>query len=63
MISETPDYDPRAERAQTIDGAKARYVQQGGYTLEDYERDVERLLIDGEYPDKPPMLEGQVVLR
>jgi hypothetical protein len=63
MISETPEFDPRTERAQTIDGAKARYVQQDEYTLTDFEADVERVLEEGEYPDTAPLLEGQVVHR
>jgi len=49
---QTPDYDPRYERAQTVDGAKARYVQTDDYTESDLEADVERILTDGENPDK-----------
>lgn len=63
-VSETTDYDPRFERAQTVGGAKARYADHGGdYTLSDLERDVERLLETGEYPDavETPQFAGQVV--
>lgn len=63
MTSDTPDYDPRFDRAQTIDGAKARYVSDdlSGYGLEDMESDVLRILTDGENPDKRdrPVIHGQ----
>lgn len=66
-VSETPDYDPRYERAQTVEGAKARYVAEDvDYSLLDLERDVARILDEGPNPDKPraekaPILGGQKV--
>jgi len=64
-VSATTDYDPRYERAQTLNGAKARYVSDSvEYSLADFERDVERILIEGERPDRPrdrPLFEGQVI--
>ena len=45
---ETHDYDPRYERAQTIEGAKARYIQLENYNLNNLESDIERLLKEGE---------------
>jgi hypothetical protein len=64
-VSATTDYDPRHERAQTLDGAKARYVSDSvEYSLANFERDVERILVEGEHPDRPrdrPLLGGQVV--
>jgi hypothetical protein len=61
--SETPDHDPRFDRAQTISGAKSRYVNLDSYTLAKFESDVERMLREGENPDKSetPLLEGQTV--
>jgi hypothetical protein len=47
-IAKTTEYDPRYNRAQTIEGAKARYVQVNKYTLADLERDLERILREGE---------------
>lgn len=41
---ETPDYDPRYDEAQSIEGAKARYVQLEGYSIHDLERDLDRLI-------------------
>lgn len=67
-VSETPDYDPRYSRAQTVEGAKARYVAEDvDYSLLDLERDVARLLDEGDYPDGSraetgPILGGQVVM-
>lgn len=64
-VAETSDFDPRYERAQTIDGAKARYVSDDfpdyGETM--LEGDIDRLLREGEYPDKDdePTLEGCTV--
>jgi hypothetical protein len=55
MISKTPEFDPRTDRAQTVEGAKARYIQQDTYSLDDLEADVERLLEEGEYPDTSPV--------
>jgi hypothetical protein len=52
MISKTSDYDPRFERAQTIAGAKARYVELDDYLLADLESDVERLLTTTEQERK-----------
>lgn len=67
-VSETTDYDPRYERAQTVEGAKARYVSDDlpDYDLDDLERDVARILDEGDHPDRSraervPILEGQVV--
>ena len=54
MIADTPDFDPRTERAQTIAGAKARYVKLDDYTLSNLEYDLERLLREGECPDTYP---------
>jgi len=62
--SDTPDYDPRTDRAQTVAGAKARYVDLDcQYSLADLERDVRRILTEGEYPDRQPILGGQTVYR
>lgn len=63
-ISETTDYDPRYERAQTIEGAEARWLDQDGYTEVDLERDIERLIETSEYPDRDrPDLTGQRMFR
>ena len=53
QVHETHDYDPRFERAQTIDGAKARYVadELPDYGLDALEADVDRLLRVGDGPD------------
>lgn len=57
--SETPEYDPRYERAQSVDGAKARYVAHDlAYDERDLERDLDRLLSSanddaGEAVDRP----------
>jgi len=66
--SETTDYDPRYDRAQTIEGAKARYVSEDGYGEEQLEADLERLLTESEHPDgreqpiqDEPILDGQTV--
>ena len=65
-VHETHDYDPWCERAQTIDGAKARYVSDDlpGYDLDMLESDVDRLLRVGENPEKRdrPIIEVQEVL-
>jgi hypothetical protein len=52
-VSETPDYDPRYDRAQTVAGAKARYADPNApkYDLAALERDLERLLTEGDLPD------------
>lgn len=43
--AETTDYDPRYDRAQSIEGAKARYLDDVlEYDEADLERDLERLL-------------------
>lgn len=45
MISETHDYDPRYERAQSVEGAQARYLNEDlDYDLDDLDRDLGRLL-------------------
>lgn len=44
MIHETSDFDPRYSRAQTIEGAKARYLNEDGYDLGDLEDDLDRLM-------------------
>ena len=46
VVSETHDYDPRYDRAQSVDGAKARYVADDcpDYGEVDLERDLERLM-------------------
>jgi hypothetical protein len=51
--ADTPDYDPRFDRAQTIDGAKARYVADDlpEYDIQMLEADVDRILRGGENPD------------
>lgn len=61
----TSEYDLRFDRAQTVDGAKARYVAIASYTLADLERDVGRILRRGEYPDRTPRpdFEGQEARR
>lgn len=48
----TPEHDPRYERAQTIEGAKSKYVGEDEYEIDDLERDVLRILSEGEYPDE-----------
>jgi len=61
-LSDTPGYDPRYDRAQTLTGAKARYVQLDEYTLANLDDDVERILREGENPDQTgPIFEGQRV--
>lgn len=52
--AETPEYDPRYDRAQTVEGAKARYVSDDfpAYDLDAFEADVERLLEQGDHPDR-----------
>ena len=52
----THDYDPRYDRAQTIDGAKARYVSDDlpEYGIDMLEADVGRLLRGGDTPDVSP---------
>ena len=48
-VSKTSEYDPRYKRARTLEGAKARYVEEGnGYGIEAFKHDVERLLENGE---------------
>jgi len=59
--SKTQDYDPRYDRAQSISGAKARYVELDGYDIADLEADIERIQEQGENPDKGPIFEGQKV--
>lgn len=56
-IGTTPDYDPRYERAQTLEDAKARYVSHdlAWYDELALERDIERILRDGPYPDGRPV--------
>lgn len=61
--ADTPNYDPRYDRAQTVNGAKARYVELQDYTESDLESDLERLLTDGPNPDAVPTYEGQEVLQ
>lgn len=62
-VSETTDYDPRFDRAQTVEGAKARYVSHDlpGYDEDALEDDLERLFLDGMNPDKRdrPTIETQ----
>lgn len=41
---ETAPYDPRYERGQSVEDAKARYLHQDGYTLDHFESDLDRLL-------------------
>lgn len=65
--ADTDGYDPRADRARTVGGAKARYVEQDGYGVDDLESDLERLL-DPRHDrgrDRPPLpsFRGQVMLR
>jgi len=44
-VADTTDYDPRYERAQTVGGAKARYVSgDTEYDIGDLETDLDRLL-------------------
>jgi len=44
-VADTTDYDPRYERAQTVDGAKARYVSDDTeYDIGDLEADLARLI-------------------
>lgn len=44
-VADTTEYDPRYERAQTVDGAKARYVTDDvDYDEDALEADLERLL-------------------
>jgi len=62
-VSETHDYDPRHDRAQSVDGAKARYVTDDlpEYDEDALERDLERLMTGGENPDRRerPTIETQ----
>jgi hypothetical protein len=64
--AETTDYDPRFERAQTVEGAKARYVSDDlpDYGIDMLEADIARVLEQGENPDRRerPEFEGQVVI-
>lgn len=51
--SKTTDYDPRYDRAQTVRGAKARYLSEDlEYDEAMLEADLERLLDSGENPDR-----------
>jgi len=52
-VADTTDYDPRYDRAQTVRGAKARYVdnERPEYGLQMLESDLERLLRGGDLPD------------
>jgi formyltetrahydrofolate hydrolase len=51
--AETTDYDPRYDRGQTVAGAKARYVDPDlDYDEQNLERDVARVLAEGDYPDR-----------
>jgi len=52
--AQTTDYDPRYDRAQTVKGAKARYVSDDlpEYGEQMLEADLERLLNNGENPDR-----------
>lgn len=62
----TTGYGPRYDRAQTVDGAKERYVDPDtDYMIEDFERDVERILAGSKNPDTPdrPTLEGHELIR
>lgn len=62
MFGATAEYDPRYDRAQTVKGAKARYVSDDcpAYDIITMEQDIERILVEGEYPDKVhPGLKGQ----
>lgn len=44
-VSETPEYDPRYNHAQSVGGAKARYTDpQLEYGVADLETDLDRLL-------------------
>lgn len=43
-ICETTPYDPRYDRGQSIEDAKARYVHLEDYTLADLECDLDRLI-------------------
>jgi len=63
--ADTPEYDPRYDRAQTVDGAQARYVShETDYSLVQLEADIDRILRQGEYPDRTtPRFEGQEILR
>lgn len=64
--ADPPDYDPRYNRAQTVEGAKVRYVSDDlpDYGLDDLERDLTRVLEQGSYPDREvPLFEGQEVIK
>jgi hypothetical protein len=52
--AQTTEYDPRYDCAQTLRGAKARYLSDdlSDYNLDAFERDVERVLEQGAYPDR-----------
>lgn len=61
-VSETHDFDPRYDRAQSVDGAKARYVSHDlAYDVHDLERDLDRLLWEGETDDPPVRRAGSFV--
>ncbi len=45
MIFDTLDYDPRYDHAQSVEGAKARYMDSDlSYDESDLEEDLERLI-------------------
>jgi hypothetical protein len=48
--SKTFPYDPRYERGRSVGDAKARYLHQEGYSLDNLEADLERLLRAGGAP-------------
>lgn len=52
-ITETMYYDPRFDRAQTVEGAKARYISDNfpEYDEDMLEADLDRLLECGTYLD------------
>jgi len=60
----TTDYDPRYDRAQTIEGAQGRYISADlpDYDVVALEADLERLLIRGENPDRNAMDEHKAFL-
>lgn len=49
--AETSSFDPRYGRGQSVEDAKARYLHQDGYSLNDFESDLDRLLHTGN--DRP----------
>lgn len=59
--TKTHDYDPRYDKAQTIDGAAARFLDEElDYDSDDLERDLHEIIVEGREPSRQyPRFEGQ----